>query len=110
VNESLRAIAEPQRRRILALVRDDELSAGEIASHFEVSGPAISQHLRVLKDAGLVSERREGTRRIYSLRREGFAEIKEFVAQFWAEGLERLKYAAEAEERTGRGGRRRAGR
>jgi DNA-binding transcriptional ArsR family regulator len=99
MNDCLRAIAEPHRRRILTLVRDDELSAGEIASHFEVSGPAVSQHLRVLRDAGLVTERREGTRRMYSLRREGFADIKDFVEQFWAQGLERLKYAAEAEER-----------
>lgn len=108
MNDSLRAIAEPHRRRILALVRADELSAGEIASHFEVSGPAVSQHLKVLREAGLVTERRDGTRRLYSLRRDGFADIKDFVEQFWAEGLERLKYAAEAEERRTKRGRTRA--
>jgi DNA-binding transcriptional ArsR family regulator len=96
---SLRAIAEPNRRRILTLVTDDEMSAGEIASHFDVSGPAISQHLKVLKEAGLVDERRDGTRRLYSLRRAGLMEVREFIEQFWARGLERLKYAAEAEER-----------
>ena len=95
----LRAIAEPNRRRILTLVRDRELSAGEIASHFDVSGPAVSQHLKVLKEAGLVDERRDGTRRLYSLRRAGLLEVRDFVEQFWASGLQRLKYAAEAEER-----------
>ena len=99
MNDSLKAIGEPQRRRILTLVRDGEMSAGEIASHFDVSGPAISQHLKVLKQAGLVAERREGTRRLYSVRPEGFAGIKDFVEQFWTQGLQRLKYAAEAEER-----------
>lgn len=96
---ALRAIAEPNRRRILTLVRDGEMGAGDIASRFEVSGPAISQHLKVLKEAGLVEERRDGTRRLYSLRRSGLFEIKEFLEGFWAEGLERLKFAAEAEER-----------
>jgi DNA-binding transcriptional ArsR family regulator len=105
VEDSLRAIGEPRRRRILMLVRDEEMSAGEIASHFDVSGPAISQHLRVLKEAGLVDERRDGTRRLYSVRPAGFAHIRDFVEQFWAQGLERLKYAAEAEERKKRRGR-----
>ena len=96
---ALKAIAEPNRRRILTLVRDGELSAGDIASHFDVSGPAISQHLKVLKEAGLVEERRHGTRRLYSLRRDGLIDIGQFLESFWAEGLERLKFAAEAEER-----------
>lgn len=105
----LKAIAEPHRRRILTLVRDEEMSAGRIASNFNVSGPAISQHLKVLKEAGLVDERRDGTRRLYSLRRSGLIEVREFVEQFWSEGLERLKYAAEAEERKQRGRGRGAG-
>jgi DNA-binding transcriptional ArsR family regulator len=96
---ALRAIAEPRRRTILRLVGSEELSAGEIASHFEVSRPAISQHLTVLKGAGLVSERREGTRRLYLARPEGLAELRDFLDEFWAEGLERLKAAAEQEER-----------
>lgn len=96
---ALRAIAEPRRRTILRLVGSEELSAGEIASHFEVSRPAISQHLTVLKGAGLLSERREGTRRLYLARPEGLAELRDFLDEFWAEGLDRLKAAAEHEER-----------
>jgi len=100
---ALRAIAEPRRREILRLVRDDELSAGEIASHFEVTRPAISQHLTVLKEAGLVHERRNGTRRLYSVRPEGFDEVKAFFETFWDERLEALKREAEREEKKKRG-------
>jgi DNA-binding transcriptional ArsR family regulator len=101
-----RALGEPRRRDILCLVRDDELSAGAIASHFEVSRPAISQHLRVLKDAGLLAERRDGTRRMYRVRPEGFAELREFLDDFWGEGLARLKSAAEEDHRAARAKRR----
>ena len=94
-----RALAEPRRRAILRLVRDDELTAGTIASHFDVSRPAISQHLGVLKDAGLLDERRDGTRRLYRVRPEGFAELSEFLDDFWGNGLARLKSAAEADHR-----------
>jgi DNA-binding transcriptional ArsR family regulator len=104
VESALRAIAAPQRRRILALVRDGELSAGEIASHFEVSRPAISQHLTVLKEAGLVDERRNGTRRLYRVRPEGLVELKTFLEQFWDERLDALKREAEREERSKRDG------
>jgi DNA-binding transcriptional ArsR family regulator len=93
------AIAAPRRRAILRLVRDGELSAGEIAAHFDVTRPAISQHLRVLKDASLIVERREGTRRLYRARPEGLAELRAFVEDFWDDGLDRLKREAEAEER-----------
>jgi DNA-binding transcriptional ArsR family regulator len=108
VEEALRAIAEPNRRRILQLVFDRELSAGEIASRFDISRPAVSQHLTVLRGAGLVTERRDGTRRLYSLRPEGFADLKSFLDAFWSEGLERLKEAAELEEGRRRRGRRAA--
>jgi len=104
VEAALRAIAEPHRRRILTLVSDDELSAGEIASHFDVTRPAVSQHLTVLREAGLVTERRDGARRLYRARPEGFAEVRAFLEGFWAEGLERLKTAAEREERRTRRG------
>ncbi len=108
---ALKAIAEPRRREILRLVRDAEMTAGQIASHFEVSRPAISQHLRVLKEADLVFERREGTRRIYRARPEGLAELREFLEGFWDEQLAALKTAAEKEEgrgtRAGRTNRRR---
>ena len=96
---ALKAIAAPHRRRILRLVRDEELSAGEIASHFDVTRPAISQHLSVLKEAGLVNERRNGTRRLYRARPEGLVELKAFLDELWGERLEALKREAEREER-----------
>jgi DNA-binding transcriptional ArsR family regulator len=105
---AIRAIAEPKRRRILELVAERELSAGEIASKFDVTRPAVSQHLTVLREAGLVAERRDGTRRLYSLRPEGFADLRSFLEAFWGEGLERLKRAAEVEEERRRRGRRAA--
>jgi DNA-binding transcriptional ArsR family regulator len=96
---AIRAIAEPRRREILRLVWDAELAAGEIASHFEVTRPAISQHLRVLKHAGLVAERRDGTRRLYRARPETMAQLRSFLGSFWDEGLDRLKRAVETEDR-----------
>src|SRR5881296_4652052 len=100
---ALKAIAAPRRRQILTLVRNDELSAGEIASHFDVTRPAISQHLNVLKEAGLVSERRNGTRRLYRARPEGLGELRAFLDGFWDERLEALKREAEREERSKHG-------
>jgi DNA-binding transcriptional ArsR family regulator len=108
MEEAIRAIAEPNRRRILQLVTAKELSAGEIAAEFEITRPAVSQHLGVLREAGLVSERRDGTRRLYSLRPEGFDDLKSFLDAFWDERLERLKEAAELEEGRRRRGRRAA--
>jgi DNA-binding transcriptional ArsR family regulator len=96
---ALKAIAAPRRRRILSLVRNGELSAGEIAAHFDVTRPAVSQHLNVLKEAGLVSERRNGTRRLYRVRPEGLAELREFLDEFWDERLEALKRESEREEK-----------
>ncbi len=96
---AFKAIAEPRRREILKLVRDTERTAGEIAEAFDVTRPAISQHLGVLKEAGLVDERRDGTRRWYRARPEGLRELQRFVEEFWDEGLARLKAAAEWEER-----------
>ena len=95
---ALKAIAAPRRRQILTLVRDGELSAGEIAGHFDVTRPAVSQHLNVLKEAGLVSERRNGTRRLYRARPEGLAQLKAFLEEFWDERLDALKAEAEREE------------
>lgn len=99
MEQALRAIVEPSRRKILHLVRDTELPAGEIASHFKVTRPAISQHLRILKDAGLVTERRDGTKRLYRARPEGLAELREFLNDFWEGRLQLLASAAEAKER-----------
>jgi DNA-binding transcriptional ArsR family regulator len=98
VDAAARAIAEPRRRQILSLVRDEELSAGEIAAEFEVSRPAISQHLTVLREAGLLSERRAGTSRLYRARPEGMAGLRDFMEGFWRDRLERLKLAAELEQ------------
>ena len=95
---ALKAIAAPRRRQILTLVRDGELSAGEIAGHFDVTRPAVSQHLNVLKEAGLVTERRNGTRRLYRARPEGLAQLKAFLEEFWEERLDALKAEAEREE------------
>lgn len=93
-----RAIAEPRRRQILAMVRDRELSAGEIAAGFEISRPAVSQHLGVLREAGLLSERRQGTSRFYRTRPQGMAGLRDFMDEFWTDRLERLRLAAELEQ------------
>jgi DNA-binding transcriptional ArsR family regulator len=92
---ALRALSDPGRRRILTIVRDEEHSAGEIAAEFTVSWPAVSQHLRVLKEAGLVTERREGTRRLYRARPEGLDDVRAFLDEFWDNKLERLKREVE---------------
>ncbi len=104
----LDAVAEPRRREILQLVRDDELPAGAIAAHFaDVSRPAVSQHLRVLRDAGLLTERRQGTRRLYRTRPEGLGELRAFLEEFWIDRLDVLKVEAEREQRRQPDGRRR---
>ncbi|HZG49044.1 MAG TPA: metalloregulator ArsR/SmtB family transcription factor [Thermoleophilaceae bacterium] len=103
----IEAIAEPRRREILRLVRATELPAGAIAAHFDdVTRPAVSQHLRTLREAGLVAERRDGTRRLYRARPEGLAGLREFLDGFWDERLDALRREAEIEERRpgGRGG------
>ena len=98
--ETIQAMAEPTRLAILKMVRHREMPAGEIADKFKgITRPAVSQHLRVLKDAALLSERRQGTRRLYSLRPEGFAPLKALLEDFWDSKLERLKAAAEKQEK-----------
>lgn len=99
VQAAIDAIAEPRRREILHLVRDREMASGRIAAHFDVTRQAVSQHLRILHDAGLVSERREGTRRIYRARPEGLTELRAFLDEFWSERLEALRREVEAEHR-----------
>ncbi len=99
VDGALRAVADPTRRTILRLVRDRELPAGAIAGHFPaMSRPAVSQHLRVLADAGLVEVRPEGNRRLYRWRPDGFRDAAAFLDAMWGEGLARLKAEAEREE------------
>lgn len=99
VDQVLQALAEPRRREILKLVRLREMSAGEIASHFDVTRPATSQHLGVLSSAGLVTIRRQGTSRFYRIRPEGLADVRQFIEGFWDDRLELLVQEAEAEER-----------
>jgi DNA-binding transcriptional ArsR family regulator len=99
MDEALRAVADPTRRAILRLVRDGELPAGEIAGHFPaMSRPAVSQHLRVLVDSGLVDVRPDGNRRLYRWRREGLRGAAVFLEEMWSDNLSRLKAAAEREE------------
>ena len=96
------ALAQPKRREILRLLAGRELTAGEIASHFAVTQPAISQHLKILKDVDLLNERREGTKRVLSVRAQGFEDLQRFLAELLPSRLERLKELAEEEERSGR--------
>ncbi len=102
IDEVLQAIIEPHRREILHILQERELSAGEIAGRFTLTRPAISQHLKVLVEAGLVTQRKEGTKRIYQARPEGLLELRQYLDSFWDDGLRRLKQAAEAEERSAR--------
>jgi DNA-binding transcriptional ArsR family regulator len=95
----LRALAEPRRRRILTLVRDHELPAGEIAEHFDITPQAVSQHLRVLKDAGLLRERRDGTRRLYAIRPEAIGPVRAYLEDLWPSSLDRLRATVEHDRR-----------
>ena len=99
MDTALKALAEPRRREILKLVRNRERTASEIATHFPISRPAISQHLRTLEDAHLVSVRIDGTRRWYRARPEGLGELRRWVESMWTDNLRDLKRAAEREER-----------
>ncbi len=96
-DETLKAIAEPRRRAILRLVADDELPAGEIAAAFDVSRTAVSQHLTVLKNAGLLAERRDGTRRLYRARPEGLDGLRQLLNDMWASSLDVARRLVEAE-------------
>jgi DNA-binding transcriptional ArsR family regulator len=89
------AVADPIRRRVLELVRDREVAAGELASQFDVSRPAVSRHLRVLRDAGLVHERREGRLRLYRADPAPLVELRSWLEAYWDERLEALRSLAE---------------
>jgi DNA-binding transcriptional ArsR family regulator len=93
--EPAAAIADPIRRRVLELVRDREVPAGELAEQFDVSRPAVSRHLRVLRDAGLVHERREGRLRLYRADPAPLEELRQWLDAYWSGRLEALKRAAE---------------
>ena len=100
LDATFHALAEPRRRAILVALGDGELTAGDIASRFAVTRPAISQHLAVLRQAGLVAERRAGTRRLYRTRREGLEPLRKWVDGFWADSLEALKSTVESDGST----------
>ena len=97
MDDPIRALAEPKRRAILELIADHELSAGEIAEHFDVTRPAVSQHLSVLKSAGLIAERRDGTKRIYRIEPGGISELRRFVENLWSSALETARRLVEEE-------------
>jgi DNA-binding transcriptional ArsR family regulator len=93
----LRALAEPRRQAMLRLVRDEPRSVSEIASHFDISQQAVSQHLQVLKDAGLVAVSKDAQRRLYVVRPEGLETLESFLAELWPAALGRLKAAVESD-------------
>ena len=95
----LRALVEPRRQEMLRLVRDGPRSAGEIGRHFDITQQAVSQHLQVLTEAGLLDVRRSGKRRLYVLNPEGLEVLDRFLADLWPEGLQRLKQAVESDDR-----------
>lgn len=100
---ALKALAEPHRVEILRLTRDQPRSVGEIAAHFDISMQAVSQHLQVLKGAGLVSEQRHGARRMYAVQADGLQAVRMFVEELWPARLTRLKRLAETTARGQRG-------
>lgn len=94
----LDALGDPTRRAVLELVRDRERSVGDIARHLPVSRPAVSQHLRVLKEAGLVHDRRQGTRRLYGVDAGGLGELRAYLERYWDSTLAAFKDVAERKE------------
>lgn len=99
IEKVIASLSVPSRREILNLLRNGELTSTAIAEQFEISAPAVSQHLKVLQNSGLVVVRKSGTKRYYRIRKEGFKDLKAFIDQFWDDSLLRLKEAAEEEER-----------
>ena len=94
------ALGDPTRRRIFERLRDGPCAVGELASELPVSRPAVSQHLRVLREAGLVADRKVGTRRLYELSPEGLVALRGWFDTFWSDALARFKAAAERERRS----------
>jgi DNA-binding transcriptional ArsR family regulator len=93
----IEALADPTRRAVFELLREGPRPVGEIARELPVSRPAVSQHLRVLKEAGLVTERKDGTRRLYRVEPAGLAELRAYFDQYWSDALAAFKAAAESE-------------
>ena len=99
---ALTVLADPTRRKVFERLRAGPRPVNVLAAGLPVSRPAVSQHLKVLKDAGLVNERSEGVRRIYSLRREGLMELLEWLDSFWDDALEAFKLEAEKSHKASR--------
>ncbi|RTL93994.1 MAG: ArsR family transcriptional regulator [Bradyrhizobiaceae bacterium] len=100
---TLTVLADPTRRQVFERLRDGPRPVNAIAAGLPVSRPAVSQHLKVLKDAGLVEEHSEGARRIYALRREGLAELREWLDGFWDDALLAFKIEAQRSHRQMKG-------
>jgi DNA-binding transcriptional ArsR family regulator len=100
--DGLAALADPTRREIFERVADRPLAVGELARELPVSRPAVSQHLKVLKEAGLVVDRQDGNRRIYQLHPDGVAELRAYLDQFWKRSLVAFKRAAEQPQKEGK--------
>jgi ArsR family transcriptional regulator, arsenate/arsenite/antimonite-responsive transcriptional repressor len=94
-----KALADDSRRQVLMLLKNKERTPSEIATHFDFTLSALSTHLKVLRDAGLVNERREGQNRYYSVNRDRMSEMMRFFDQFWDERLKSLKEYVENKER-----------
>jgi DNA-binding transcriptional ArsR family regulator len=100
--EAMNALGEPTRRRIFERLSEGPLAVGELADDLPVSRPAVSQHLRVLKSAGLVSERPEGTRRVYRVDPDGLVAVRAYFDRFWDKALANFQAEAAAQERSRR--------
>jgi len=92
---ALKALAEPHRRVILELVAGEPRPVGDIAGHLDITPQAVSRHLKVLREAGLVDERREGTRHLFVVNPDGFSAVQQFLADFWTQHLRQLRDAVE---------------
>ena len=96
----LQALSNETRFKIVSLVREREMTAGGIARHFKLTRPGVSQHIGILRDAGLLEERRVGAKRLYAINGENFGELVEYTETFWRSRLRRLKHAAESMARS----------
>src|SRR4030081_808247 len=99
MQDALTALSSPRRREIVRLVWNRERSAGQIAAAFDVSWPAISQNLRILRESGLISERRVGTSRLYKADRDALRPLEQYLRTMWMRKIDRLRLVAEVEER-----------
>lgn len=102
-NNIFAALVDSNRRKMLEILNQGKRTAGDLSSFFEISGSAVSQHLKVLLQAGLVGVEKQKTSRVYYLRKEGFEDLQQYLGQFWGDHLSVLKQLAEAEERKDEG-------